>query len=233
MNLFKYLLSLPKTIIFNLKVFPLAVAIKMPCFLHYRTQIGPISKNCIEFHCKEIKSGMIKFGCGMGSKGVFEGEYPKATGGGYIHVKPSCKLIFHGPAFFAGGFSLRVDNGGTIEFGENFGCNSYCFIAANKLIRFGDDCTLGWNVKIRDTDGHKIFCLDDLQKKQINVNKEVIIGDHVWIAANVNILKGTCIPNDCVVAYGTLLTGQKNSKNNTIIGGNPPSVLKEDLTWYF
>lgn len=72
-----------------------------------------------------------------------------------------------------------------------------------------------------------------MNKKAINMPRSVVIGDYVWIPANVNILKGTSIPNDCVIAYGSMLTGQKFSEDNTIIGGNPLRVLKEDMTWYF
>lgn len=232
MNVIKYLLSFPKTLYFNFKVFPLHIAIKCPCFLHYNTKIGSIRKNSIEI-LSNIKPGMIKFGCGMGSKGVFEGEYPRSSGGGYIHIEPTCKLIFKGNATFAGGISLRLDNGGRIEFGKNFGCNSYCFIASNKLIKFGDNCTIGWNVKIRDTDGHKIFWKDDPEREQINLNREVVIGDHVWIAAHVKILKGTVIGNDNIVAYGTMITGQQFMDNNCIIGGNPPRIIKKNIGWDF
>lgn len=233
MNLIKAILSFPKIVYLNFRVFPVGIAIKLPICVHYHTKIGSVYRGCIIIDNENVSTGMIKLGCSMGSAGVFEGEYPRYDGGGFLDIKPNCKIVFRGNAFLAGGFSIRVDNGGIIEFGKNFGCNSYCFFAANKLLHFGDNCTLGWNVKIRDVDGHNICRKDDPKERPINPPKSVIIGNRVWIAANVNILKGTSIPNDCVVAYGSMLTGQKFSEDNTIIGGNPPRVLKENMTWYF
>ena len=169
----------------------------------------------------------------MGSVGIFTGEYPSSSGGGYISIRPECKLKFAGKAVIAGGFSIRLDNCGIIEFGKNFVCNSYCFFASNSLIKFGDDCVLGWKVNIRDADGHKIFYINDNNEKEINTPRNVIIGNHVWIGANTDILKGTHIEADCIIAYGTLLTGQCFNSPNAIIGANPPRVLKEKIGWSF
>lgn len=229
----KMILSLPKIVWFNFKVFPARTALKLPIWIHYHTKIGKVQKGCIEIDKRHIKPGMIKLGCSMGSAGVFTGEYPASSGGGYLNVKPGCKLIFKGKAVLAGGFSVRLDNGGILEFGENFGCNSYCFFAANSVMRFGKNCTLGWKINVRDSDGHALYNLNTSNKEPFNKPREILIGDHVWIAACVDILKGTVIPKDSVVAYGTLLSGQKFNEENTIIGGNPPKVLKRDISWKF
>ena len=76
-------------------------------------------------------------------------------------------LEFLGEAQLAGGISLRADKGGSIIFGKNFTCNSYCFFAANKMISFGDNCTLGWNVNIRDVYGHSVCNKNDMDKKAV------------------------------------------------------------------
>ncbi|MDO4338412.1 MAG: acyltransferase [Eubacteriales bacterium] len=229
----KYILSLPKTIYFNFKVFPIKVAVKLPVFLHYNVKIGSLPKGCIEIVDAPIRPGMIKFGCSMGSAGVFMGEYPAHSGGGYISVKPGCKIKFRGSAVFAGGISLRLDNSGIADFGNNFRCNSYCFIAANSLIKIGEGCVIGWNVNIRDVDGHHIYKLNDKERTFINEPRPVIIGAHVWIAAHVDIIKGTSIPDNSVIAYGSIIAGKKFEKGNCILGGNPIKVLKEDIDWTF
>ncbi|WP_051216944.1 hypothetical protein [Butyrivibrio fibrisolvens] len=226
----KYVLSIPKIIYLNYRVFPIEIAWRLPVFCHYHTKLESIFKGCFKIETDKITPGMIKLGCGMGSKGVFNGAYPSESGGGYLDIHSGSEVIFKGNATFAGGFSLRLDNGGKTIFGNDFACNSYCFIASNKKISFGDECTLGWHVKIRDVDGHDIFYLDD-PTKMINTDKEVAIGSHVWIASYVDILKGTCIPDDVVVAYGSKLTGQKFTERNCIIGGNPVRILKTNINW--
>lgn len=233
MSIIKNLLSLPKIIYINFMVFPMAIAIKMPIWVHYRVRIANIHKGCIQIENQNCRCGMIKLGCSMGSAGVFDGEYPLHSGGGYIDIKPECTLRFKGSATIAGGFSIRIDKSGEIEFGKNFTCNSFCFFAANDKIKFGDNCTLGWRVNVRDVDGHDIFSIDDFNKKAVNGPREVIVGDHVWVAACVDILKGTRILNDSVIAYGTLLTGQQYGESNIIIGGSPAKVLKKSINWRF
>ena len=233
MNLLKIALSIPKILYLNIKLFPLQTALKLPVWVHYNVKIANIHRGAIEIASNNIKPGMIKLGCSMGSSGVFDGEYPAHSGGGYIDIKENSKIIFKGIAHIAGGFSIRVDDVGIISFGDHFTCNSYCFFASNHGIIFGDNCTLGWKVNIRDADGHDVYLKGDAKRQAINLSREVIIGEHVWIAACVDILKGSCVPDNCVVAYGTLLTGQKFKETDCIIGGNPPKVIKDNINWRF
>lgn len=53
----------------------------------------------------------------------------------------------------------------------------------------------------------------------------------MWIAAKVDILKGTYVSDDSIVAYGTLLTGNQFTKRNCIIGGSPARIIKENVAW--
>ncbi|MFB5193647.1 acyltransferase [Neobacillus sp. KR4-4] len=230
-KLLKYIISFPKIVYFNFKVFDFHTALKLPVFLHYHVKFGNLYKGCVEIKQHTLFPGMIKLGCGMGSPGVFTGSYPRYSGGGFIGAKTGGKIVFEGKAQIAGGFSLKADNGGIIYLGDNFTANSYSFISANKLIKFGKDCTLGWNVSVRDVDGHDIFLKDDDSKVPINHNREVIIGEKVWIAAKVDILKGTVIPDHCVIAYGTLVAGKVFTESNCIIGGAPLKILKHSIDW--
>lgn len=230
-SLIKYIISLPKTLYFNFRVFDVHTAIKMPIIVNYNVKFGYLYRGCIILDAKNIKPAMILLGCSGGSPGVFTGESPKTNCGGFVGVKPSSKIIFHGKARLEKGFSLKADNGGKIELGHNFSANSYFFASANEHIYIGDDAVIGWNVSIRDVDGHCVYQCDDQNQKQINLNRPVHIGNHVWIAAKVDILKGTYVSDDSIVAYGTLLTGNQFTKRNCIIGGSPARIIKENVAW--
>ena len=52
----------------------------------------------------------------------------------------------------------------------------------------------------------------------------------MWICAEVDILKGTKIENDCVVGYRSCVSNLK-SNSNQLIGGYPAKILKENVTW--
>jgi len=120
-------------------------------------------------------------------------------------------------------------------------------VGDNCILQIGDDCIIGSgsylsakdgvnlivenncmfsrNVKIMTSDGHDIFIND----KCINKAKNIIIGNNVWLADNVTILKGVEIGSDCVVGINSTLT--KSILKHSIAVGNPAKVVKENIRW--
>lgn len=215
--LFKIILSLPKTIYFNFRVFDLKTAIKLPILIANNVKILEIHKNSILIARNKIKPFMIIIGL-SGSNAINSTK-------GKVKLSKSSKIVFEGIARFAEGIVL-YSNGGTAVFGDNFVSNKNCFIAFDLKITFGADVLLGWNVNIRDSDGHTIVS-DGMRNKNV---KEVKIGNHVWICANVDILKGSDIGNNNVIGYRSLVSGLKTSDNNLVVGF-PAVVKKNEITW--
>ena len=85
-------------------------------------------------------------------------------------------------------------------------------------------------MNVRDADGHYIFSNEDLSNR-INNDKEVIIGDHVWVGSYSDILKGSQIPNDCIIAYKSCVT-KGDSEEKCIIAGVPAKIVKRDISWH-
>ncbi|MGO4927781.1 acyltransferase [Fundicoccus sp. Sow4_F4] len=219
----KIILSLPKTIYFNFKVFPLKHAIKLPFLISYDVQLKKLYKNSIEINCSKISTFMIKLNFTTGSSGVNIGYKSK----GYFDVDEHGKIIFHGKANFSQGISLRV-SGGRLEFGDKFQCNKNCFISCSNRITVGNDVLFGWEVNIRDSDGHQII---DLTSNTIQTSsKPVTIGDRVWVGANVDILKGVIIGSENIIGYRSVVT-KKFEEQNVIISGYPAKIIKKDVQW--
>lgn len=109
--------------------------------------------------------------------------------------------------------------------GSNFYCNADCIINAGKKIEFGKDALLGWNVTVIDGDGHTMLH----SEQEMPRYDEISIGDHVWLAANSSVLKGSIIRNDSVVAYGGIVS-KKIEQPNVIIGGQN-KILRTDSNW--
>ncbi|MBW9145268.1 acyltransferase [Clostridium sp. CM027] len=167
---------------------------------------------------------MIRININNGSNGVNSSSKKI----GYFDVQKKGRIIFNGKADFSSGVSIRVDSG-DLTFGNNFFCNKTCFFSCSKNITIGNDVLLGWGVNIRDSDGHTIFNLNDSNIDE-NTSKPVVIGDHVWLAAKVDILKGIEIPDDCIVGYNSCVT-RKFIDKNCIISGYPAKVIKKDVNW--
>ena len=63
------------------------------------------------------------------------------------------------------------------------------------------------------------------------IYKEVIIGDFVWIGANVTIVPGVEIKEGAIIGGGSVVT--KNVEKGSVVGGNPAKeIAKRDLVLF-
>jgi acetyltransferase-like isoleucine patch superfamily enzyme len=125
------------------------------------------------------------------------------------------------------GKGCRIDIGkyGIIEIGNGGYLNANSnFIIMHKLT-IGDNCAISWNCQILDEDFHEIT-----YNGQSTSDNRIVIGNNVWIGSGVKIYKGTTIPNGCVIASDSIVKG-RFLQQNTLIGGHPAKVLKENITW--
>jgi acetyltransferase-like isoleucine patch superfamily enzyme len=88
---------------------------------------------------------------------------------------------------------------------------------------------ISWNCQFIDSDYHKII---DNSSKQLNLNRNIIIENNVWIACNCIILKGTHIASGSIIAAGSVVSKNLN-KEKCIYGGVGKDfrILKEDIKW--
>jgi len=129
------------------------------------------------------------------------------------------------------GVLIRVDKNGLLKFGgtdvevgSGITCNSTIYV--NKKVEIGKDFSCAWNVFISDCDWHYIE-YDGVPSK---IQSDVLIGNHVWIAHDCSILKGTKIGNGSIVGSHSLLGG-KTYPENSLIAGTPAKVIKNNCSW--
>lgn len=104
---------------------------------------------------------------------------------------------------------IRAFDSGKVTIGDNCFFNNNCSIACSEKIVIGNNCSFGYNVVIVDHD-HNIKA-----NNGTFVSKPIVIGDDVWMGANVTILKGVKIGNNSVIAAGTIVT--EDVKDNSVI----------------
>ena len=117
---------------------------------------------------------------------------------------------------------LKIGSDTTIE-QANFGVYE-----DNSKIVIGSNCMLSRGIYIRTGDNHLIF--DVTTNKRINFAKDIIIGNHVWISEDCNILKGVNISEDSIIGYGSIVT-KKFTETNVIIAGNPAKIVKKNVNF--
>lgn len=103
--------------------------------------------------------------------------------------------------------------------------NANSILNCSNRIEIGNDFLSGWNTEIIDGDGHSIYYNGEIN----NPPEGIYIGNHVWLAKHVSILKGTIINDGSVCAAGAIIT-KKFSKANLLLGGNN-KILKSNITW--
>lgn len=108
------------------------------------------------------------------------------------------RIISDGRCVIIVGSNAELCIGTRVYFNEN------SMISCKSLVKIGDGCLFGPNVKVFDND-HRFSARDGVS--QAHTTAPVSIGNHCWLGANVTILKGTQIGDNCVIGAGCVVTG--------------------------
>jgi acetyltransferase-like isoleucine patch superfamily enzyme len=113
---------------------------------------------------------------------------------------------------------------GIITIGDNshIGEDSWIYANSNGGVTIGSDVNIAARLYLIDSN-HK-FERGTLIRKQGLESACVSIGNDVWIAANVTIIKGANIGDGCVVGAASLVN--KSFPDYSVIGGVPAKILK-------
>jgi maltose O-acetyltransferase len=122
------------------------------------------------------------------------------------------------------GTDIRIYGEGTIALGNN----SYMGTKGQKII-IGDNCAISHNVRMYTSSADPD---QDFNLNRNNVGKvgDIIIGNGVWIGANVFINPGIAIGNNAVIGANSVVT--KDVPEFAIFGGVPAKLIryKKELT---
>jgi acetyltransferase-like isoleucine patch superfamily enzyme len=141
---------------------------------------------------------------------------------GCLQIEGTLKV--HGQAKFGQGSSISIGKTGVMEVGTLFVNGNTDFICYDH-ITIGNDCLISWGVTIMDTDFHHIY----QDGSNTNVNQPISIGDHCWIGMRTIILKGADIPDETVIAAGSVVT-KKLAQSHCVYAGN--QIIKSRIDWH-
>ena len=91
-----------------------------------------------------------------------------------------------------------------------------------KSIKIGADCIIAWDVTISDSDWHNIDGSERI--------RDTTIGDRVWIAHGVSVLKGASIPNGCIVGAKSMVAAG-TFPEKSLLAGIPAKVIRSNVEW--
>lgn len=208
-----------KTLYFNLKYFPIKVAVRLPFLIYHRTDLYKMGGK-ITFKTTP-KLGLVKISPhGLGTQDI---KYSRTM------WEVSGNLVINGKTSIGRGSRISIGKDAVLELGNNFTITGRSSIISQKEVTFGNDCLLSWDILIMDTDLHHIMNEKD---EIINHPRPIHIGNHVWIGCRNTILKGVNIADNVIVSANSTIT--KNIvENNCAVGGlgKDAIILKRNLNW--
>lgn len=112
--------------------------------------------------------------------------------------------------------------GHNVHMGNSVYANFNLTLVDDGQIYIGDHVMFGPNVTVA-TPNHPIHV--KMREHQLQYNKDVYIGENVWIGSGVCIMPGVHIGKNSVIGAGAVVT--KDIPENVIAVGNPCRVLRE------
>lgn len=114
------------------------------------------------------------------------------------------------------------DYGTNISIGKNFYTNYNCIVLDGAKVTFGDNVFIAPNC-VFTTAGHAI----DVEQRNagLEIALPIVVGNNVWIGANVTVLPGVTIGNNTVIGAGSVVN--KDIEDGVIAAGNPCKVIRK------
>lgn len=183
-------------------------------------------KNKINYSSTFLKNTKIHV---LGNKNIVNIEIENRLQNCLIHVSGNnCEVNIGKHCILANLEIWLEDDGSIITIGSHTTIEGGHIAATEgEKISIGDDCMFSHRIEIRNGDSHAIL---DLQSNdRINRAREVIIGNHVWLGADVKVLKGSIIENNSIIGTGSIVTGIVDP--NSIYVGVPAKKVKSSVMW--
>lgn len=217
-NLIGFRFNLFKTIYFNIRVFGIKDALKLPVFLFGKIHLEGLHRGCVEL--QKIKTAGVRIGGGWETELCgFSNRYKS-------FLRINGKLILGEDVVFHQGVTISVMKNATLRIGNNVRFNERVTIHSKESITIGDKCRFGWNVQILDTAFHYMINKGKLAYR----NAPVALEHNVWVANSVSIMKGSYLPAYTIVASNSLVN--KNFSEigeHCLIGGIPAKFITDGV----
>lgn len=117
---------------------------------------------------------------------------------------------------------LNLEMGANVTVGQQCFINFGATILAQAPVTLGDHVMIGPNCSLI-TVGHPVND-HEMRKGGWEIARPISIGDNTWLGANVTVLPGVSIGQDCVIGAGALVT--RDVPDRSLVLGAPGRVVR-------
>lgn len=215
--------NLIKTIKFNFKMLPLKYARKLPILFYGKTDFRSL-KGCVKIN-GPVSTAMIRVG--------IKDEYVDTSIGNTIWTINGT-IVFNGPLKMWRGSYIVVAKNAVLDIGsQQTKLGSHLKIMCFNRITIGNCVRIAWECQIYDTSFHYIE-LKNRNNEIQPLSKPVVIGNCVWLGNRSTVSKGAIIPNDTIVASGSMINKDfSNTEPYSMLAGCPATVKATGLRRVF
>ncbi|MEM1111195.1 MAG: hypothetical protein AAGI11_04745 [Pseudomonadota bacterium] len=143
-------------------------------------------------------------------------------------IKGDANSLLVGKQCLVGAKIRFMGDHGTIDIGA--GTTSFTGainVRESGTISIGRDCQFAGGFWIADSDMHPIY--EKTTGDRLNAGADVVIGEHVWLARQVVVLKGSHIGKGTVVGALSVVSGDIPADSMAV--GIPARVVRENIQW--
>ncbi|MEO5360227.1 MAG: acyltransferase [Nitrospirota bacterium] len=115
-------------------------------------------------------------------------------------------------------------NDAVLTIGKGTGIGPYCIFNCGVDVTIGRDCLIAHGVHVQSSE-HSLK-RGELIKNQGHTYGKITIGNDVWLAANVTVMKGAEIGDGCVIGARSLIR-KGRYEEYTILAGTPARKISE------
>lgn len=215
LRMMQKILSVIKTIYFNYRYLPIMEARYLPIKVSWDLHVKLKKHDIIFMDNVKLRYGMVKLG--------FSGTpFIPASKESCLIIKNGGKLLVGEDITFAEGLNIYIDNA-TLSIDSKVYFNRNILIQCENGINIASNSLFGWNVNIRDTDGHE---LSKDNSKESNIH----VGQNVWVASDVFLMRGTSISDGSIVGTRSLVLGLQLLEKNCLVAGSPAVIKRKNIT---
>ena len=141
----------------------------------------------------------------------------------YVLLKTLARAVGDNVAVYPDAYILNPNN---LVLGDNVSIQPFCYLECGNSggIIIGNDVSLAHNVSIIAT-SHTFSNPDLPIRDQTVIERQVVIGNDVWIGAKATVLCGRRIGNHCVVGAGSVVT--KDVEDGHVVAGVPARSIRQ------